>query len=125
MRIFLQGIKLPGTRARRKKLPIHLESLVPSLLPLTAFTHFGLAMVTLIWSSRRLKTGIRYLPVDFIQTSKQELSRSHCLKRRISLLKVEKYLWVAAKQLGIHSIALIDSWVNYGIRFSQYPLWKL
>ncbi len=43
---------------------------------------------------RRLKTGIQYFPVDSMQTSKQELSRSHCLKCRISLLKVEKrFFW--------------------------------
>lgn len=94
IRISLQGIKLPGTTPRRKRSPIHLESLALFLLPLTALTHLGLAMVMLIWSSKRLKTRIQYLPVDSIQTSKQELSRSHCLKRRISLLKVEKrFFW--------------------------------
>ena len=41
-----EGIKLPGTSPNRNRSPIHLESLVSSLLPLTAFTHFGLAMVT-------------------------------------------------------------------------------
>lgn len=34
----------------------------------------------------------------------------------------EKYLWTAAKKVGIDSVALIDSWVNLGIRFSQYSL---
>ncbi len=34
----------------------------------------------------------------------------------------EKYLWNAAKKQGITSIALIDSWINYGIRFSEYSL---
>ena len=56
---------------------ITIESLVSSLLPFTAFTHLGLAMTTLISSSRILKTGIRYFPVDSIQTSRQSLSRSH------------------------------------------------
>lgn len=46
-----------------------------------------------LWSSKRLKTGIQYLPVDSIQTSEQELSRSHCLKRWISLLKLVKRLF--------------------------------
>lgn len=34
----------------------------------------------------------------------------------------EKYLWIAAKKQGIISVALIDSWINYGIRFSEYSL---
>ena len=34
----------------------------------------------------------------------------------------EKYLWMAAKRKGIKTIALIDSWVNYAVRFSQYSL---
>lgn len=34
----------------------------------------------------------------------------------------EKYLWMAAARRGIKSIALIDSWVNYAVRFSQYSL---
>ena len=52
-------------------------SWVSSLLPLTAFTYLGLAMVTLISSSKRLNTGTQYLPVDSMQTSRQELSSSH------------------------------------------------
>ena len=73
---------------------IHLESFVSSLLPFTAFTHLGLAMTTLISSSRRLKTGTQYLPVDSMQTLWQSLSRSHCLNSRIELLKVEKrFFW--------------------------------
>ena len=41
----------------RNKSPIHLESFVLSLLPLTTFTHLGFAMVTLISSSKRLNIG--------------------------------------------------------------------
>jgi hypothetical protein len=32
----------------------------------------------------------------------------------------EKYLWLAAGKLGIPSMAIMDQWVNYGIRFSKY-----
>lgn len=32
----------------------------------------------------------------------------------------EKYLWKAAKDLNIASIAILDYWSNYGIRFSKY-----
>lgn len=32
----------------------------------------------------------------------------------------EKYLWKASGELGIPSFAIIDHWVNYGIRFSKY-----
>jgi hypothetical protein len=32
----------------------------------------------------------------------------------------EKYLWKEADALGIKSMAILDSWINYGIRFSRY-----
>jgi len=39
--IDLQGIELPGKNPRRKRSPFHMESMVSSLLPLTALTHLG------------------------------------------------------------------------------------
>lgn len=35
---------------------------------------------------------------------------------------LEKYAWLAAKELNIKSIAILDQWVNYGVRFSEYSL---
>lgn len=32
----------------------------------------------------------------------------------------EKYLWKAAEKLNIPSFAILDQWLNYGIRFSRY-----
>ena len=32
----------------------------------------------------------------------------------------EKYLWKSGEKLGIPSFAILDQWVNYGIRFSRY-----
>ena len=49
-------------------------------------------MVTLQESSKMLKIGIQYFPVDSIQTSLQLLSISHCFRRLISLVKVENCL---------------------------------
>lgn len=34
----------------------------------------------------------------------------------------EKYLWKAAKSIGLPSFAILDQWLNYGIRFSQWGL---
>lgn len=34
----------------------------------------------------------------------------------------EKHLWQAAEHLDIPSLALLDQWLNYGIRFSRYGL---
>ncbi len=34
----------------------------------------------------------------------------------------EKYIWRLAKKLGIPSLAILDQWLNYGIRFSDYGL---
>lgn len=36
--------------------------------------------------------------------------------------KTEKLLWKEAKALNIKSMAILDHWVNYGIRFSNYGL---
>lgn len=36
--------------------------------------------------------------------------------------KTEKWLWQEAKKLNIRSMAILDHWVNYGIRFSEYGL---
>tara|TARA_B100000315_G_scaffold184167_1_gene173156 strand:+ start:6478 stop:7617 length:1140 start_codon:yes stop_codon:yes gene_type:complete len=37
-----------------------------------------------------------------------------------SLDFIERYLWKAAEDLKIPSFAILDQWVNYGIRFSKY-----
>lgn len=34
----------------------------------------------------------------------------------------EKYLWKAGEQLGISSFAILDQWMNYSIRFSDYKV---
>lgn len=36
--------------------------------------------------------------------------------------KTEKLLWQEAKALNIKSMAILDHWVNYGVRFSKYGL---
>ncbi|MBP2033804.1 hypothetical protein J2Z42_002511 [Clostridium algifaecis] len=37
----------------------------------------------------------------------------------------EKYLWKAAERLNIKSFAILDQWVNYGVRFSKYSVNEL
>lgn len=37
----------------------------------------------------------------------------------------EKYLWAAGKQWQIPSFAILDQWVNYGIRFSKYGVGEI
>ncbi len=34
----------------------------------------------------------------------------------------EKYLWAAGQELNIKSFAILDQWINYGIRFSKYSV---
>ena len=34
----------------------------------------------------------------------------------------ERYIWKAAESLNIPSFAIIDQWINYGIRFSDYKV---
>ncbi len=45
-----------------------------------------------MWVSRMLKTGIQYLPVDSIQTSRQSCARSQSRREAISELVVLKTL---------------------------------
>ena len=37
----------------------------------------------------------------------------------------EKYIWKAAEQHGIPCFAILDQWVNYGVRFSRYSVSEL
>lgn len=37
----------------------------------------------------------------------------------------ERYMWEKARELNKPSVAIIDSWLNYGIRFSKYRLDEL
>ncbi|WP_196008110.1 UDP-N-acetylglucosamine 2-epimerase [Clostridium tyrobutyricum] len=37
----------------------------------------------------------------------------------------EKYFWKAAEKLNIKSFAILDQWVNYGVRFSNYSVNEL
>jgi len=34
----------------------------------------------------------------------------------------EKFLWSVSKKLGIGTFAILDQWMNYGIRFSEYSV---
>lgn len=36
----------------------------------------------------------------------------------------EKYIWHTAKKLNIPSFAILDSWINYGLRFSKYTIFE-
>jgi hypothetical protein len=36
----------------------------------------------------------------------------------------EKYLWKASEKLNIPSFAILDQWINYGIRFSKYGAYQ-
>ncbi|MCA9803801.1 MAG: hypothetical protein KC777_17640 [Cyanobacteria bacterium HKST-UBA02] len=38
---------------------------------------------------------------------------------------LEKYAWQAASSLDRVSMAIVDQWVNYGLRFSEYNLYQL
>jgi hypothetical protein len=38
---------------------------------------------------------------------------------------IERFIWKSAEKLGIPSFAILDQWINYGIRFSKYLLSEL
>ena len=35
----------------------------------------------------------------------------------------EKYIWQASENLNIPSVAILDQWINYGVRFSKYNVY--
>jgi hypothetical protein len=37
----------------------------------------------------------------------------------------ERYIWQAANEIGIFSMAILDQWLNYGIRFSKYGISRI
>ncbi len=37
----------------------------------------------------------------------------------------ERYFWKTASSAGVMSLAILDQWINYGIRFSEYPVTKM
>lgn len=37
----------------------------------------------------------------------------------------EKYIWKASEKLGIKSFAILDQWINYGVRFSRFSVNEL
>lgn len=36
----------------------------------------------------------------------------------------EKHIWHTAKKMNIPSFAILDSWINYGLRFSKYTIFE-
>lgn len=36
--------------------------------------------------------------------------------------RTERFIWKAAAELGVPSLAVLDQWINYGIRFSEYGI---
>src|SRR5665647_2557533 len=67
-RIDKGGIKLLGTKPCLCKSQSQIESFLSVFLPRIPLTYFGLATTTSQYSSKILKTGCQYLPVDSIQT---------------------------------------------------------
>ena len=66
------GIKEGLIISHMNRSQIHFASLRSVLFPFWGFVYFGWARITEIFAfSKRLNTGIQYLPVDSIQTSEQ------------------------------------------------------
>lgn len=64
--VFFIGSADTFYKFEREQISNILRILVSFLVPFTAFAHLGVAIVTLISSSKRLLTGIQYLLVDSI-----------------------------------------------------------
>lgn len=84
-------------------------------LALKKYSEFGLRGVDIsqdlkISSPQNLRKFLLKNPPDFIitGTSAEDMT--------------ERYLWQASSKLGIPSFAVLDGWMNYGIRFSKYGI---
>ncbi len=62
------------------------------------------------------------LKSENIQNFLKELAPDFILTGTSANDFTEKYLWRAAKNMNIKSMAFLDHWINYGIRFSKYGL---
>lgn len=87
---------------------------------LTRYTYFGL-------SGRDISACVASIDGEHIKEFLKNLSPDFIISGTSGDDFTERYLWQAADQLGIKSFAILDSWMNYGIRFSPYRLseWTL
>ena len=61
----------------------------------------------------------RVLP-DLVEIFLRDLSPDIIITGTSADDHTEKYLWQAAESMGIPTIAILDQWTNYGLRFSEY-----
>jgi len=75
------------------------------------------------------KAGISGLNImDFVKNIELESMEEFLMNERPCFIITgtsaddftEKYIWKAGEKLGIPSFAILDQWINYGIRFSKY-----
>lgn len=76
-----------------------------------------------------LKSGLSGINImNYVKNIDSESIREFLIKERPDFIITgtssddftEKYLWKVGEELGIPSFAIIDQWINYGIRFSKY-----
>lgn len=82
---------------------------------LRIYKNMGLLSINIIDS-------IKTLNLDTIELFLKSLNPDLIITGTSGDDKTEKYLWKAAEKLNIPSLAILDQWVNYGIRFSEFEV---
>lgn len=77
------------------------------------------------YSPRNIMADIKEVSVEELKAFLKSIQVALILTGTSADDYVEKYLWKAAGELGIPSMAVLDQWLNYGIRFSRYSVHEL
>lgn len=82
---------------------------------LNRYRHFGL-------EGRDIDMETRIVDIDFWQARLDEEQPDFIITGTSGDDFSERYLWEAARHKGVPSFAILDQWVNFGLRFSPYGL---
>lgn len=102
------------------------EVLIPAIRLLKAETTYNVVVLGYgLGAERFSRKGIDYLAIDPVAKDDHALFDAHRPDLLITSATsapdrdmTEKHLWHTARQLGIPSLAFVDQWQNYAIRFS-------
>ncbi len=80
---------------------------------------------------RYTERGLKFLNImDFVKNIQLDEIHAFLTKERPDFIITgtsgidftEKYLWKSAENIGIPTFAILDQWMNYGVRFSSYTV---
>ena len=70
--------------------------------------------------AKKIDATLKKIRPDTINQFLQKTNPDFIITGTSAIDMTEKYLWQESEKLGIPSFAILDQWMNYGIRFSKY-----